>query len=38
VLEAIHSPQAQVIFEELQRVQERLASKTAQRYETRSNA
>jgi hypothetical protein len=37
-LEAITSPQAQVIFDEMQRVQERLLSKTAQRYETRSSA
>jgi hypothetical protein len=38
VLEALVSPQAQVIFDELQRVQDRLRTKTVQRYETRSNA
>jgi hypothetical protein len=38
VLEAIASPQAGVIFEELKRAQDRERTKTAPRYETRHNA
>jgi hypothetical protein len=38
VLEAIASPQAEVIFEEFTRVQERQRTTTVSRYETRHNA